>query len=192
MVWLAAARTSCVPSGADFATEPVPTVPPAPGRFSTITLRPSAVPSSALIERARMSCTPPGAKGTTMRITLDCAAADAVAETAASPSNNPSNLFKNLSLVGGLKGEAAALAAGGRALAGLRAEAEAVVVRGLGGLAHVLFGDGLALEGVAVLAFHVRPLLIEGRNVTSSGVGRLFARGKLLYGLGLDDAEALG
>jgi hypothetical protein len=30
-------------------------------------------------------------------------------------------------------------------------------VRGLRGLAHVFFGDGLALERVAVLAFHEKP-----------------------------------
>ena len=45
-------------------------VPPAPGRFSTITLRPSAWPSSALIERAIVSCTAPAPNGTTMRVTF--------------------------------------------------------------------------------------------------------------------------
>src|SRR5690349_1793560 len=137
MVWLAAARTRVVPSAGDLATEPVPMVPPAPGRFSTITVRPSAAPSSALSERARMSCTPPAANGTTIRITPDCAAA----AVAASHSSSPSSRAKNLPLVGGLEGEAAALAAGRRALARLGAEAQAVVVRGLRGLAHVFLGD---------------------------------------------------
>src|SRR5688572_29850207 len=140
MVWLAAARTRVVPSGADFATEPVPTVPPAPGRFSTMTLRPSAAPSSALNERATMSCTPPAAKGTTMRMTLPCAAAG----RAASSATRKSRAFRNLPLVSRLECQAAALAAGGRALARLRAEAEAVVFRQLRRLAHVLFGDGFA------------------------------------------------
>src|SRR5205814_9907455 len=63
------------PPGAAFATEAVPIVPPAPVRCSTITFCPSAAPSSALIARARMSCTPPAPKGTTMRVTLLCAAA---------------------------------------------------------------------------------------------------------------------
>src|SRR5687767_10148099 len=135
MVWLAAARTM-VPSAAPLATEPVPTVPPAPGRFSTMTLRPRAAPSSALIERAMMSCTPPAANGTTMRTTPDCAAAEVAASSRSSP-----RAFTNLALVSRLEGEAAALAAGGRALARLDAEAQAVVVRGLRGLAHVFFGD---------------------------------------------------
>src|SRR5436190_16585994 len=67
MVWLAAARSSVVPSGALFATEALPMVPPAPVRFSTMTVRPIFAPNSPLIERAMMSCTPPAAKGTTMR-----------------------------------------------------------------------------------------------------------------------------
>ena len=59
MVWLAAARMSVLPSGGALAAKAVPMVLPAPGRFSTITFRPSCVPSSALMARARMSCTPP-------------------------------------------------------------------------------------------------------------------------------------
>ncbi len=70
------------PSGGAFATEALPIVPPAPVRFSTITLRPSSVPSSALNERARTSCTPPAANGTTTRIT-PCAG-EAVAASASS------------------------------------------------------------------------------------------------------------
>src|ERR1700694_616754 len=81
MVWLAAARSSVWPSGSAFATEALPMVPPAPVRFSTITLRPSSVPSSALKARARMSCTPPAANGTTMRMKPCCAEA-AVAASA--------------------------------------------------------------------------------------------------------------
>src|SRR6266849_9737873 len=77
MVWLAAARSSVPPSGVLLATDALPMVPPAPGRFSTITVRPRAAPSSALNERATMSCTPPAANGTTTRITPEegCAAA---------------------------------------------------------------------------------------------------------------------
>src|SRR5258706_12343006 len=56
--------------------------------------------------------------------------------------------------VGRLEREAAALAAGRRALLGLRAEIEAVVLHGHGGLAHGLFGDGFALERGPGFAFH--------------------------------------
>src|SRR5258706_12128385 len=67
MVWLAAASSSVVPSGALFATEALPMVPPAPVRFSTITVRPIFAPNSLLIERAMMSCTPPAENGTMIR-----------------------------------------------------------------------------------------------------------------------------
>ena len=46
MLWLDAAKISVVPSGAAFATLAVPIAPPAPGRFSTMTVCPSAAPSS--------------------------------------------------------------------------------------------------------------------------------------------------
>src|SRR5262245_9810782 len=167
MVWLPPASRSVAPSVA-LATLAVPTVPPAPGRFSTITLRPSAAPSSALNERATMSCTPPAAKGTTMRMTLPCPQA----AVAARENSKATSRFTDLALVGRLERQAAALAAGRRALARLGAEAEQVAVRGLGGLAHVFFGDGLALERVAVLAFHVRPrgvTVAEGRYGTPGG-----------------------
>src|SRR5690606_9074887 len=52
------------------ATYSVPTVPPAPGRFSTITLAPSLPPRPSATLRAIRSVEPPAAKGTTMRITL--------------------------------------------------------------------------------------------------------------------------
>src|SRR5580765_6612243 len=89
MVWLAAARTSVCPSGGALATSAVPIVPPAPGRFSTITLRPIAAPSSEPIARARMSWTPPAAKGTTMRVTPPgaCAPAPAAASERSSPAS---------------------------------------------------------------------------------------------------------
>src|ERR1044072_9496209 len=79
------AGMSVLPSGAALATKAVPMVLPAPGRFSTITLRPSCAPSSALIARARMSCTPPAANGTTIRATplWPCAAKAAQQATAA-------------------------------------------------------------------------------------------------------------
>src|SRR3954471_12731888 len=74
MVWLAAASSSVVASGALFAHQALAIVPPARVRFATITVRPIFAPNSWLIERARMSCTPPAANGTTMRTV--CAAAE--------------------------------------------------------------------------------------------------------------------
>ena len=46
MLWLDAAKTSVLPSGAALATLAVPIAPPAPGRFSTMIVCPSAWPSS--------------------------------------------------------------------------------------------------------------------------------------------------
>src|SRR4051812_28711785 len=43
-------------------------LPLAPGRFSTITCWPSRRPSGSATTRALLSATPPGAKGTMMRI----------------------------------------------------------------------------------------------------------------------------
>src|SRR5690349_19815200 len=51
-------------------------VPPAPARFSTITVRPISFPSSAFSDRATMSWTPPAENGTTIW-TTGCAAAAA-------------------------------------------------------------------------------------------------------------------
>src|SRR5262249_22720686 len=66
----------------------------APGRFSTMTLRPSCAPSSALMARARMSCTPPAANGTTMRVTLPCAwAARAAQDSAAAATKRFNSLL---------------------------------------------------------------------------------------------------
>jgi hypothetical protein len=79
-VWLAAASTSVLLSVA-LATCAVPTVPPAPGRFSTTTVAPSAWPSSALKVRAIVSCTAPGPNGTTMWMTRWASAGDAAAAT---------------------------------------------------------------------------------------------------------------
>src|ERR1700761_9404941 len=42
-------------------------LPAAPGRFSTITCWPSALPSCSAVTRARMSTDCPAGKGTTMR-----------------------------------------------------------------------------------------------------------------------------
>src|SRR5450830_1336168 len=83
MLWLAAAITMYCADGADLATKPVPTVPPAPARFSTSTVSPRARPSSVENERARMSCTPPAAKGTTMCSILALACANTPPDAAA-------------------------------------------------------------------------------------------------------------
>src|SRR4051794_26035271 len=80
-MWLAAASTSVLLSVV-LATAWVPTVPPAPGRFSTITVAPSACPSSALNVRATASCTAPGPKGTTMRMMRSAASAGVAAAAA--------------------------------------------------------------------------------------------------------------
>jgi len=47
-----------------------PTIPAAPGRFSTTTSWPSASPSAGATVRAVMSTFPPGTNGTMMRIGL--------------------------------------------------------------------------------------------------------------------------
>src|ERR1041384_1785473 len=83
MVWLAAARMSVLPSGGALAAKAVPMVLPAPGRFSTITFRPSCVPSSALMARAGLSSPPPAENGTTMRVTPCPRAAKATQTSAA-------------------------------------------------------------------------------------------------------------
>src|SRR5258706_10332862 len=78
--------------------------------------------------------------------------------------------------VGRFEREAAALAAGRRALLGLRAEIEAVVLHGHGGLAHVLFGDGFALQRGTVFAFHgfsineVRTIPVSGNKTRAMAV----------------------
>src|SRR5512145_1049109 len=59
---------SVCPSGVASATMRVPTVPPAPGRLSTITCWPRVSVSFIAIARAVMSGCPPGVKPTTMRI----------------------------------------------------------------------------------------------------------------------------
>ena len=55
------------PSGAALATASVPITPPAPARFSTTTVWPSAGCSFSAITRAMMSVVPPGGNGTTIR-----------------------------------------------------------------------------------------------------------------------------
>ena len=54
------------PSGADFETYSVPTTPPAPGLFSTMTGLPQASPRRWAMLRAALSVEPPGANGTTI------------------------------------------------------------------------------------------------------------------------------
>src|SRR5260221_3597316 len=58
------------PSGGDFATSLVPSVPPAPPLFSTMNCWPSCSESSSASARAAMSVSAPGANGTTMRTVL--------------------------------------------------------------------------------------------------------------------------
>src|SRR5215472_17698205 len=60
MVWLVKATRSVDPSGDDFATASAARLPPAPGRFSTITGRPSDVEIGVAIARAMVSVVPPG------------------------------------------------------------------------------------------------------------------------------------
>lgn len=89
MLWLAAARISVLPSAGARATRAAPTVPPAPARFSTMALAPSAAPSSLLKARATVSCTAPVPKGTTMWITRCCACTGAKAQSAAAAASAP-------------------------------------------------------------------------------------------------------
>src|SRR3569623_2141160 len=58
---------SVLPSGAARATASAARLPPAPGRFSTRTVRPSARPSSGAMARAIVSVVPPGGAPTRMR-----------------------------------------------------------------------------------------------------------------------------
>src|SRR5229473_68349 len=60
MVWLVKLTSSAWPSGADFATASAARLPPAPGRFSTSTGRPSDDESGCAIARAIVSVVPPG------------------------------------------------------------------------------------------------------------------------------------
>ena len=59
---------SMYPSLSDFATASMPTLPLAPGRFSTTIVWPSSLPASSASRREIMSELPPGAVGTISRI----------------------------------------------------------------------------------------------------------------------------
>src|SRR4030088_3543347 len=59
-----------VPSGSECATAAEPTMPLAPGRFSTTTLWAKALPRCSARMRPIMSALPPGGHGTTMRMDL--------------------------------------------------------------------------------------------------------------------------
>ena len=63
------------PSGGIAAENSMPTIEPAPARFSITTVWPSRLPRSAPSSRATMSVLPPGAQGTTMRSGLSGQAA---------------------------------------------------------------------------------------------------------------------
>src|SRR2546421_8625548 len=56
---------SVYPSGGDLAANVAPTVPPAPGRLSTITCWPHIRLKRSVIRRAMMSGEPPAGNGTT-------------------------------------------------------------------------------------------------------------------------------
>src|SRR5688572_13550911 len=62
--WPDECTISVVPSGADLATALAPIVPPAPGRFSTVTVWPHISPSFCPTVRARMSVALPAVNGT--------------------------------------------------------------------------------------------------------------------------------
>src|SRR6478752_678645 len=62
MTWLFETMDSVVPSGADFTSADVPTMPPAPGWFSTITGAPSAFDSAG--DAARVIVSTPEAVAT--------------------------------------------------------------------------------------------------------------------------------
>ena len=63
-VWPLAVSSRVYPSGAYLATYSVAMLPPAPGRFSTMTGCPSVFGSSADKVRARVSLKAPGGNGT--------------------------------------------------------------------------------------------------------------------------------
>ncbi len=68
--WAKAPIRSVWPSGAALATVSSPIMPPAPGRFSTTTVSPSASCSLGAMKRAVVSAPPPGEYGTTSRMGL--------------------------------------------------------------------------------------------------------------------------
>src|SRR4051794_29025727 len=62
--------TKVVPSGSEWATAAEPTMPLAPGRFSTTTLCANALPRCSARIRPIVSALPPGGHGTTTRMGL--------------------------------------------------------------------------------------------------------------------------
>jgi hypothetical protein len=88
--------TKVVPSGSEWATAAEPTMPLAPGRFSTTTLCANALPRCSARMRPIVSALPPGGHGTTTRMGLlgqvcgeggvdGCASAGASAEPVSAP-----------------------------------------------------------------------------------------------------------
>jgi hypothetical protein len=67
MAWLVKLISSVLPSGAALATASAAMLPPAPGLFSTMTVRPSAGPMLTASERASVSVEPPAGAPTRMR-----------------------------------------------------------------------------------------------------------------------------
>src|SRR3954468_12022432 len=82
-------RMMAWPSGVACAASDMATTPAPPGLFSTNTVWPSCLVSSAATERATISDVPPGAKGTRKRIGLegqdDCAHTHGSASAAPAP-----------------------------------------------------------------------------------------------------------
>src|SRR5215813_15304531 len=90
------------PSGEVLATYAVPTRPPAPVRFSTITDWASAVESSGAIMRAIWSGGPPAEEGTMMRMILPdvgCACADRLAQESSSAAVKETRLRRETVMV---------------------------------------------------------------------------------------------
>ena len=67
MAWLVKLSSRVCPSGAALATASAAMLPPAPGLFSTMTVRPSAGPMLTASERASVSVEPPAGAPTRMR-----------------------------------------------------------------------------------------------------------------------------
>ena len=81
MAWLVKLISSVLPSGAALATASAAMLPPAPGRFSTITVRPSCRPISLASARASVSVEPPAGapdEDAHRRLRLCAAAPDAI------------------------------------------------------------------------------------------------------------------
>ncbi|MNT54381.1 hypothetical protein D3C72_1915420 [compost metagenome] len=82
MAWLVKLISRVLPSGTALATASAAMLPPAPGRFSTITVRPNRRPISVARVRASVSVDPPAGAPTRMRTGAVCASALELCSTA--------------------------------------------------------------------------------------------------------------